>query len=114
MSAMKMMLLFLASCLLAAACSGDGVDLSSAEREFCSLTGVSEDSADRFDLIFERGLELNLGMDKVNATAVRLRDEYESEGMSGAEAVAAVSEDLFDLDDFVTACRAAYASDGGS
>jgi hypothetical protein len=102
--------LFLASVLVVACGGGSG--LTDAEREWCTFSDDSADTAERFDLIFEAGLALQLSMDEVNATAAALRAQYESEGMSPGDAVAQVSQDLFDIDAFVEACQAAYAEIG--
>ena len=92
---------------------GNGSGLTTAEREWCRLTDASEESATRFDLIFEAGLALGLNMDGINATATALRDEYESEGMTSDQAIAKVSEDLLDDETYIEACQAAYAQHGG-
>jgi len=94
--------------LLTASCGG-GSGLSSEERAWCTFTDDSPDAAIRFDYIFEAGLALNLNMDQVNALAADLRDEYEAEGLPPGEAIAKVSEQLFEMDAFVEACKAAYA-----
>jgi len=86
--------------------------LSDEARDWCRLTAADEASADRFDLIFEAGLNLRLNMDAVNATAGGKRFEYEEAGMSPDEAVRAVSDDLFDLPAFVEACQAAFETYG--
>jgi hypothetical protein len=88
---------------------GSGSGLTAAERDWCTFSDTSEATAERFDLIFETGLELQLNMDQVNATAATLRAQYESEGMTPDEAIARVSEELFESDAFVEACQAAYA-----
>ena len=83
--------------------------LAAEERDWCTLKDGTEESALRFDDIFEAGLLLDLPMDEVNARAVGLLAEYEAQGMSTDEAVRAVSEDLLKDEDFVTACKDAYA-----
>jgi hypothetical protein len=96
---------------LVVACGGSS-GLTDAEREWCTFSDDSADTAERFDLIFETGLALQLSMDEINATAAALRAQYESEGMSPEDAIARVSQDLFDIDAFVEACQAAYAEHG--
>ena len=97
--------------VLVVAC-GSGSSLTDAERAWCTFSDDSADTAERFDLIFEAGLALRLNMDEVNATAAALRAQYESEGMSPDDAIAQVSQNLFDVDAFVGACQAAYAEYG--
>jgi hypothetical protein len=104
----------LALTLALTACSDDG-PLSNAEREWCSFTGSTEADALKFDIIFEAGLSLDLNMDVLNAQAGALQDEYLDQGLAADEAVKKVSEDLFEYEDFVAACGAAYADQiGGS
>lgn len=98
--------------LLAVTGCGDDSGLTQAEREWCTFAGYSPEAAERFDLIFETGLALQLNMDQVNATAAALRAQYEGDGMTPDEAVAQVSQDLFEIEAFVEACRAAYAEHG--
>lgn len=107
------MVLILASLVLPA-CGGDdsGEDdalLTAAEREWCSFNDASEESADRFDVIFEAGLALDLNMDLINISAIEARAEYEAEGMSPDEAVSAVSDDMANDATFATACKRAYS-----
>ena len=98
-------------CVALAACGG-GSGLTAEERAWCSFTDDSSATAERFDLIFEAGILLQLNMDQVNATAAGLRAQYESEGMTPTEAISRVSEELFEMEAFVEACRAAYAEHG--
>ena len=101
--------LLLASMMLPA-CSGDDNSLLTAEeREWCSFGDATEESAYRFDLIFETGLALRLDMDMVNIFATEARAAYEAEGMSADEAIRAVSDDLTANSDFVAACKLAYS-----
>ena len=87
-------------------------ELSDGARDWCRFTGSTDEDADRFDLIFEAGLSLELNMDVVNAAAAGLRTEYESQGMSPDESVQAVSDDLLEYDSFVAACRLAFELHG--
>ena len=121
-SPMKSLGILVGLLVLLTACAGNGEDggddgddggLTSEQRTWCTFTGTSESDAFRFDIIFEKGVELRLGMDRINATATALRDEYTAEGMSADDAVRAVSEDLFEIEDFVTACQAAYLAETG-
>lgn len=100
-----------ALCVALAACGG-GSGLTAGERAWCTFTDDSSATAERFDLIFEVGLRLQLNMDQVNATAASLREQYESEGMTPDEAIARVSDELFEMEAFVDACSAAYAEYG--
>lgn len=99
----------LAASLAIAACGGDDSVLTADEREWCSLTDASEESALRFDLIFEAGLYLRLNMDLVNAQADEARAGYQDAGMTPDEAVRAVSDELLDSEDYAAACKVAYS-----
>jgi hypothetical protein len=102
--------------LMLSACSGDNEPegpLTEAAREWCTFTEATEEEALKFDFIFEAGLRLNLNMDVVNARADALRAEYEAQGLSADEAVKAVSAELFEIEEFVQACEAAYADEIG-
>ena len=94
--------------LLIGSCGDDGL-LTSEEREWCSITDATEESAVKFDLIFEAGLNLELQMDVINARAGVLNEEYAAEGMSVDEAARAVSGDLIEMDDYMAACQEAFA-----
>jgi hypothetical protein len=89
------------------------VDLTAAEREWCSFADASDDSALKFDLIFEAGLILQLPMDALNAQAGELLDEYVQAGMSVDEAARRVSSDLLQVPTFIAACKEAYANNEG-
>jgi hypothetical protein len=91
------------------ACGGDDSLLTAEEREWCSLGDATEESAYKFDVIFEAGLALRLNMDMVNVFATEARAGYEAEGMSADEAIRAVSDDLAMNKDFAAACKLAYA-----
>ena len=106
---MKSLVLLVSLCLLLVACSDEGA-LTGAEREWCSIPDASEESALKFDRIFEAGVGLGLQMDVVNAQAARLSDENVTAGMSLDEAARAVSAKLLETDDYVSACQAAFAS----
>ena len=97
---------------VALAACGNGSGLTAAERQWCRFTDDSEESAARFDLIFEAGLALGLNMDGINATASALRDEYEAEGMTSNQAIAAVSDVLLEDETYIEACQAAYEQHG--
>lgn len=109
---MKFLRMMVVMGLVLVGCGGADDGLSADERAWCTFTGASEEDALKFDIIFERGLELNLGMDFINANAAELRAQYEADGMSPGDAVAAVSKDLLKFEDFVTACKSAFATDG--
>lgn len=113
--AMRIRLLLLVALIgLALSCGGDDAGLTDAERAWCTLDDRTDESALRFDLIFEAGLELELPMDALNATAARLFDEYVADGLDEDAAVLAVSGDLLDDPDYRTACRRAYAQELGT
>lgn len=110
----KALSVLLAMALLLAACGGDNAAdedslLTAAEREWCNFADASEESAQRFDLIFEAGLALDLNMDLVNFFASEARDKYEAEGLDADAAVRAVSDDMAKNPDFAAACKLAYA-----
>lgn len=100
-------------------CGGDSGDssgsdaLTSAEREWCSLSGVSDEDAARFDLIFEAGFTLGFDMDAFNASAAARRDQFEGQGMAPDEAVRAVSDELLTNLEYVAACKLAFAENAG-
>ena len=101
--------------ILVTACgddAGDGADgtLTAAQREWCTFSDASEENAARFDLIFEAGLAGGVEMDAINAQADGRRLELLEQGLSPDEAVAQVSQELFDNEDFVEACALAYAT----
>lgn len=106
---MKPFILCLALCVLVVGC-GQASETASAERAWCAFADASEQSALKFDVIFEAGLSLGLDMDVVNAQAAGLNGEYRASGMTEDEAARAVSDDLFEMDDFVTACGEAYVT----
>lgn len=105
--------LALASLMLPACGGEDAAEddslLTAEEREWCSFGDATEESAYRFDVIFEAGLALRLNMDMVNSSATEARANYEADGMSADEAVRAVSDDLTTNEDFVAACKLAYS-----
>jgi len=106
----KAVALFLAATIALCACGGDEDALLTAEEaEWCSFGDASEESAQRFDAIFEAGLALRLDMDLVNALAAEARAEYEAEGLDADAAVRAVSDDMAKNPDFAAACKLAYA-----
>ena len=106
---MKALASLICFCLLLVACGDDGA-LSSAEREWCSFPDASEDSAVKFDIIFEAGLGLGLQMDALNAQAAVMTEENVATGMSVDEAARAVSDDLLEMDDYISSCQTAFAS----
>ena len=85
--------------------------LTADERDWCSFGDASEESALRFDLIFEAGLQLELPMDAMNAQAAILSDELLAEGLTVDEATRRVSELLLEEETFVMACKQAYADE---
>jgi len=87
-----------------------GVELTAAEREWCSFSDSGEDSAHRFDVIFQEGLAAGLAMDSVNAEAAALADQYMADGLSADEATRRVSEVLLTDGTFATACKYAYGN----
>lgn len=95
------------------ACGG-GSGSSDAARDWCTFADASQKYIDRFDLIFEAGLELGLPMDTINAQAAGLRQEYEAQGMDADAAVRAVSDELLKDPDFVAACELAYKENVGT
>jgi len=103
------------------ACSDDtrGADeslatqLTTDERSWCSFADSSEQSAVRFDLIFQAGLALDLPMDALNSQAATLSDQYLAEGSTADEATRRVSEQLLDNETFAAACKQAYADEVG-
>ena len=99
----------LAVSLAFAACGGDDSALTADEREWCRLADATEESAAKFDLIFETGAYLNLDMGAINAYAREARATYEAEGMSPDEAVKAVSDELLENEDYIEACKLAYS-----
>ena len=82
--------------------------LTAEEREWCTLADSTEETARRFDVIFEAGLSLGLPMDAMNAQAAALLEEHMADGMTRDEAVSRVSEDLLQEPTFIEACQAAY------
>lgn len=107
--------------LIVAACgdddtgSDDPVDtiLTAAEIEWCTLADTSDETAFRFDQIFEGGLARGLPMDALNAQASQLRTDYVAGGMTDAEAVVAVGRDLLAEPVFQEACQEAYGMFAG-
>jgi len=93
--------------------TGSPTELTAAEREWCSFPDGSDESALRFDLIFEAGLALGLPVDEMNAQASELRAEYESSGMDLDAATRAVSADLLEEEVFITACKLAFSNTVG-
>lgn len=87
--------------------------LSSAEREWCTFDDSSEESALRFDLIFEAGIILELPMDALNAQAAASLQDYIAEGLTVDEAARRVSDELLETETFVVACKQAYADEFG-
>jgi len=88
-------------------------ELTAAEREWCSFPDGSDESAFRFDLIFEAGLALGLPVDEMNAQASEGRAEYVNSGMDLDEATRAVSADLLEDDVFIAACKLAFSDTVG-
>lgn len=82
--------------------------LTAAEVEWCTLGDASDETAFRFDQIFEGGLALGLPMDALNAQASALRTEFETSGMTPEEAVVAVGQALLDEPVFQEACKQAH------
>ncbi len=105
----KSFLLCLAVGVLVVGC-GQATETASAEQAWCAFADASEQSALKFDVIFEAGLSLGLDMDVVNARAAGLNGEYRASGMTEDEAARAVSDDLFEMDDFVAACGEAFVT----
>ena len=101
----------LAASLAIAACGGDDSALTANEREWCSLADATEESAAKFDRIFETGAYLNLDMGAINAYAREARANYEADGMSPDEAVKATSDELLENEDYIAACKLAYSDD---
>jgi len=93
--------------------TGSPTELTAAEREWCSFQDGSDESAFRFDLIFEAGLALGLPVEEMNAQASELRAEYESSGMNSDAATRAVSADLLEEEVFITACKLAFSDSVG-
>jgi len=83
--------------------------LTANEREWCSFTDSSEESALRFDVIFEAGLGLGLEMDAMNAQAATISREYVAQGLTLDEAARRTSEQLLEDETFIAACKQAYA-----
>lgn len=115
----KLIVALLALSMVVAACGDDDAaapddtvspdsPLTAAEREWCTLADTSDATALRFDEIFEGGLALGLPMDALNAQAAELRTQYQTDGMSDDEAVAAVGAALLDEPVFQQACKEAY------
>lgn len=97
-----------------ASCGGNDSALTPDEREWCGLPDATEESALKFDLIFETGLSLGLDMDSINALADEARAGYEAEGLTADEAVHAVSDGLLENEGYIAACKLAYSDHGGS
>jgi len=112
---MKALAVLLVLCSVLVSCGDDGSStaedgpLTAAEREWCSFADSSEESAFRFDIIFEAGLALSLPVDAMNAQAAELNEEYLSQGMTNDEAARRTSEQLLDDETFIAACKQAYA-----
>lgn len=109
---MKALAALLVLCSLLVSCGDDG-PLTAEEREWCSFGDSSEQSALRFDVIFQAGLGLELPMDEMNAQAAGLVEEYMADGMTRDEAVSRVSDDLLQEETFVAACKAAFEFEFG-
>ena len=103
--------------LVFVACSGSDdaapTGLTDAQREWCSFGSAALVDENRWVLIYDAGRSIGIDMEGVNAVASDLRVAYEEQGMDADESVAAVSADLFENDDFVAACREAYALNKG-
>jgi len=116
---MKALAALLVLCSVLISCGEDGSStpedgpLTAAEREWCSFVDSSEESALRFDIIFEAGLALGLPVDAMNAQAAELNDEYLAQGMTNDEAARRTSEQLLDDETFIAACEQAYADNAG-
>ena len=116
---MKTLAALLVVCSVLTSCADDGPStaedgpLNAAEREWCSFVDSSEESALRFDIIFEAGLELGLDVDAMNAQASELNAEYLAQGMALDEAARRTSEQLLDDETFIAACKQAYADKVG-
>ena len=112
---MKALAALLVLCSVLVSCGDDATlttedgPLTSAEREWCTLGDSTEESANRFDLIFEAGLGLGLQMDAVNAQASTINREYLDQGLTVDEAALRTSEQLLDDETFIAACKQAYA-----
>ena len=91
--------------------SGDGT-MPDAQREWCTFPDASEESAQRFDQIFEAGLADGLEMDALNARADARRLELLEQGLDPDAAVRRVSEELFDDPTFVEACALGFETFG--
>lgn len=105
--------------MLVTACGDDETTpsdsiLTSAEQEWCTLADDSDETAFRFDQIFEGGLSRGLPMDALNAQASVLRTEFEAGGLTGDDAIAAVGAALLEEPVFQEACKAAYEMFGGT
>jgi hypothetical protein len=87
--------------------------LTEEEIEWCTFPDSSEASADRFDQIFQAGLNLGLEMDSLNAIAQASLDDLMAQGMARDEATAAVSQDLFGYEAFTLACHEAFVVANG-
>ena len=109
---MKALAALLIICSVSVSCSDDG-PLTAEEREWCSLGDSSEETASRFDVIFEAGLHLELPMDAMNAQAAGLLEEYMADGMTRDEAVSRISDDLLQEPTFIEACQAAFELEFG-
>ena len=117
---MKALAALLVLCSVLISCGDDGPStaedgpLTAAEREWCTLGDSTDETANRFDLIFEAGLSLGLPVDALNAQSAALLEEYMADGMTRDEAVARVSDDLLNEPTFIEACQAAYKLEFGS
>lgn len=113
----RIALLLATALVVLTACGDDDASddsaLTNEEREWCSLDEASDETAFRFDQIFEAGLALGLPMDALNAQASALRTEYAEEGLDDDEQVKAVSEALLEEPVYIQACRQAYADNVG-
>ncbi len=110
---MKALSLLLATCILLAACASaddadGGTSFTAAEREWCAITDASENSALKFDVVFEAGINLGLDMDLLNAQAAASNEEHHAAGMSDDEAARAVSDELLEMADYRAACQDAF------
>jgi hypothetical protein len=99
----------LVSCSDDGATTADDGSLTAEEREWCSFADSSEESALRFDVIFEAGLGLGLEMDAMNAQAATISREYVAQGLTLDEAARRTSEQLLEDETFTAACKQAYA-----
>ena len=109
---MKALAALLVLCSVLVSCGEDG-PLTAAEREWCTLGDSTEETASRFDVIFEAGLSLGLPMDAMNAQASALLEEYMADGMTRDEAVSQISGFLLQEPTFIEACQAAYEFEFG-